>query len=233
MCGRFTLHHSTEDVAERFSVEQTLLELTPRYNIAPTQPVPVIIQRESRFMREHSWGLVPFWAKDPAIGSRLINARAESVADKPAFKNAFRYRRCLIPASGYYEWKKVGADKIPHYIQAADGAPFAMAGLYEKWRDSDDLPLRSCSIITTEPNDFTAALHNRMPAILDRHAQEQWLDPAETRAEALVAVLRPFGGELMAHPVSKLVNKATVEEPACTEPVPEAADGDPQLGLPL
>ena len=231
MCGRFTLHHSTEDVAERFSGAQSLLELTPRYNIAPSQPVPVIIQRDSRLMREHAWGLVPFWAKDPAIGNRMINARAESLADKPTFKRAFSVRRCLIPASGYYEWKKADGGRIPHYIQTADRQPFAMAGLYEKWTDPDGLPLRTCAVITTEPNEQAAAVHNRMPAILTRDAEEIWLDP-ESRAEALLALLRPFPGELAVHAVSRLVNKATTDEAACIEPVGEP-QGDPQLGLPL
>ena len=231
MCGRFTLHHSTEDVAERFAVEQTLLELTPRYNIAPSQPVPVIIQRDGRLMREHAWGLVPFWAKDPATGNRMINARAESLVDKPTFKRAFSVQRCLIPASGYYEWKKADGGKNPHYIQAADGQPFAMAGLFEKWSDPDGLPLRTCAVITTEPNELAAAIHNRMPAILTHDAEEIWLDP-ETRPEALLAVLRPYPGELSAHAVSRLVNKAATDEAACIEPAAEPQK-DLQLGLPL
>ena len=230
MCGRFTLHHPAAELAERFAVEQTLLELRPRYNIAPSQPVAVVIQRQQRQLLEFRWGLVPFWAKTAAIGNRLINARAESLADTSAFRNAFRRGRCIVPASGYFEWKRSGSGKVPHYIQLADRQPLAMAGLSEKWTAPDGEVLRTCAIVTTEPNAAVAGLHNRMPAILTPEAAEIWLDPGTAGIPALLSLLRPYPGELGLHPVSPLVNRADVDEAECVQP---ADDPDPQLGLNL
>ena len=232
MCGRFTLHHESEDIAERFAVEQTLLELAPRYNVAPSQPVAAVVQRESRQLLEYKWGLVPFWAKEPAIGNRMINARAESLADKPAFKNAFRTRRCVIPTSGYYEWKKDGSRRTPHYIQRGDRGCFAMAGLAEKWRGPDGEVLRTCAIVTTTPNVATAGIHDRMPAILSPAAVEIWLDRETDNPETLLELLRPYAGELILHPVSARVNKPDVDDAACIEEV-APVEPDAQLGLAL
>ncbi|MDA0333619.1 MAG: SOS response-associated peptidase [bacterium] len=235
MCGRFTLHHSTEDVAERFAVEQTLLELRPRFNIAPSQPVAAVIQRDSRVMQELKWGLVPSWARDPAIGNRLINARAETLADKPAFRGAFARGRCLIPASGYFEWHRAGQVRTPMLVRRAGGEPFAMAGLYERWQTPEEGILRSCSIITTEPNEVAATVHHRMPAILTREDVEIWLDADVTDLQALARVLRPYPlADLIVHPVSDRVNHAGNDDASLVDVVePATPTQDPQLGLGL
>ena len=230
MCGRFTLHHSVPELVSRFSVEQTFLDLPPRYNIAPSQPVAVVIQRQQRQLLEFRWGLVPFWAKAAAIGNRLINARAESLPDTAAFRNAFRRRRCIVPASGYFEWMRRGSGKVPHYIQLADRQPFAMAGLSEKWQAPNGEVLRTCAIVTTEPSPAVAGLHHRMPAILTPEAAEIWLEPETGELPALLSLLRPYPGELSLHPVSPLVNRADVDEAACVQPVDAP---DLQLGLDL
>ena len=235
MCGRFTLHHSTEDVAERFAVEQTLLELKPRFNIAPSQPVAAVIQHESRVLQELKWGLVPSWARDPAIGNRLINARAETLASKPAFRGAFARGRCLIPASGYFEWKRVGRTRTPMLVRRDGGEPFVMAGLYERWQTPEEGILHSCTIITTEPNDVAANVHHRMPAILTEGGAEVWMDRELTDLKALTRVLRPYPlGDLVVHPVSDKVNRAFDDDPSMIVPVdPPAPEEDPQLDLGL
>ena len=235
MCGRFTLHHSTEDVAERFAVEQTLLELQPRFNIAPSQPVAAVIQQESRVMQELKWGLVPSWARDPAIGNRLINARAETLAAKPAFRSAFARGRCLLPASGYFEWQRAGRSRTPMLVRRVGGEPFAMAGLYERWQTPEEGILRSCSIITTEPNEVAAMVHHRMPAILTSDSAEIWLDHEVTDLEALARVLRPYPlGDLVVHPVSDRVNHTDNDDVSLIDEVtPQTPEEDPQLGLGL
>ena len=230
MCGRFTLHHPAAELAERFAVEQTFLELPPRYNIAPSQPVAVVVQRQQRQLLEFRWGLVPFRAKTAAVGNRLINARAESLADTSAFRNAFRRGRCIVPASGYFEWKHSGSGKVPHYIRPGDRQPLAMAGLSEKWTAPNGEVLRTCAIVTTEPSPAVAGIHHRMPAILRPEAAEIWLDPGTGDFDGLLSLLRPYPGELRLHPVSTLVNRAEVDEAACVQPV---EDPDPQLGLNL
>ncbi|MBQ35235.1 MAG: hypothetical protein CME04_02495 [Gemmatimonadaceae bacterium] len=235
MCGRFTLHHSTEDVAERFAVEQTLLELKPRYNIAPSQPVAAVIQGESRVLQELKWGLVPSWARDPGIGNRLINARAETLADKPAFRTAFTRSRCLIPASGYFEWQRSGRLRTPMLLHRAGGEPFAIAGLYERWQTPEEGILRSCTIITTAPNEVAGGVHDRMPAILTAGGAEIWMDRELTDVDALSRVLRPYPlSDLILHPVSDRVNKAGDDDATMIDPVePPMPEEDPQLGLGL
>lgn len=227
------MHHATEDVAERFAVEQTLLELKPRFNIAPSQPVAAIIQRESRVMQELKWGLVPSWARDPAIGNRMINARAETLAEKPAFRAAFARGRCLIPASGYFEWKRHGNLRQPMLVRRQSGEPFVMAGLYERWQTAEEGILRSCSIITTEPNDVAASVHHRMPAILTHDAAEIWMDRDLADPDALSSILRPYPlSDLVVHAVSDRVNRATDDDPSMIEPAaPVQPQQDPQLGL--
>ena len=219
MCGRFALHDESATLFEEMAVEQSRVEIAPRYNIAPTQPVAVILQEQGRTLDAFKWGLVPFWAKDPKIGNRMINARAETLAEKPAFKAALKRRRCLIPASGYYEWQKTDDGKVPHYLHMADDRPFAMAGLWEGWTSPEEEIIRTCTIITTEANDFAARVHHRMPVILDPEGQSAWLDPACDDPQQLSSILIPYPtDDMAAHPVSTRVNTATFEDPSCIEP---------------
>jgi putative SOS response-associated peptidase YedK len=166
------------------------------------------------------WGLVPFWAKDPKIGSRMINARSETVATKPAFRAAFRRRRCLVLADGFYEWQKVQGGKQPHYVRLKDGSPFAFAGLWERWQGESQGMVESCTLLTTEPNDLIRPLHNRMPVILQPQAYSLWLDTETDDAQALQALLRPFPSEgMLAYPVSRWVNSPANDDQRCIEPV--------------
>lgn len=223
MCGRFTLKTKPEQLAEQFDLPEVPW-FEPRYNIAPTQPVVAVrapggtgAGREAALLR---WGLIPSWAEDPAIGNRLINARAESIATKPAFRSAFKQRRCLVLADGFYEWAKTTDTKQPHYIRMRDGRPFAFAGLWERWSRGAE-PIESCTLITTTPNDVLCSIHDRMPVILEPADYDRWLDRSHTNAEELMALLQPYAPEAMeCYPVSLLVNNPRHEEPGCIEPVP-------------
>jgi putative SOS response-associated peptidase YedK len=193
---------------------------TSRYNIAPTQPVATVPNDGARQVQFFTWGLVPFWAKDPAIGNRMINARSETAAEKPAFRAAYRRRRCLILADGFYEWRAEpgSRSKTPMYVRMASGEPFAFAGLWEIWRP-DDTPLLSCTILTTEPNELVAPIHNRMPVILPREQYDRWLDPEEQRAGTLDDLLKPYPADAMtAYPVSRFVNNPANDAPAAIQP---------------
>ena len=220
MCGRFTLHAEDITLHREMAVENARIKLSPRYNIAPTQLVAAVVQEaQGRTIDAFRWGLVPFWAKDLKIGNHMINARAETIASKPSFKAALKRRRCLIPASGYYEWQKTDDGKVPHYLHMLDGRPFAMAGLWEEWTSPEEEIVCSCTIITTEANDFAAAIHHRMPVVLDATAQSAWLDPDCDDPAQLTPLLVPCAADAMAaHPVSTRVNVATCEDPACIEP---------------
>jgi putative SOS response-associated peptidase YedK len=222
MCGRYILEHTAEEVATRFGVQQVLFTLTPRYNIAPSQPVAVVTQNGVRSLDGYKWGLVPSWAKDPQIGSRMINARAETLAEKPAFKSALMRRRCLIPADGFYEWKGKGKAKQPMRVHTRSGEMFAFAGLWEEWNAPDGSPLRTCTIITTNPNHFMADIHDRMPAILRREDEDAWLDTETKDVPHLLSLLRPYPDEeLAAHPVSTQVNSPVFDSPQCVESIVE------------
>lgn len=227
MCGRFTLYASGEQVAQQFALP-CVPGLPPRYNIAPTQAVAVVRQRAAtRELVWLRWGLVPPWADSPAIGARMINARAETVAVKPSFRHALRQRRCLVIADGFYEWQAAVSTgrtgrrggKNPFYMQRADGAPFAFAALWETWQRGD-APLETCTIITTAPNSLLAPIHNRMPAILPPEHYALWLDPALHDDSALTALLQPYpSAALRARPVSRAVNNATHDAPDCIAPL--------------
>jgi putative SOS response-associated peptidase YedK len=196
-------------------------EMPRRYNIAPSQPVPVVANNRNGEVDFFHWGLIPSWAKDPSIGHKLINARAESLAEKPSFKNALRRRRCLILADGFYEWYRApeARTKTPVRIQMKSGRAFAFAGLWEYWQHPEGASVLSCTIITTEPNTLMAQIHNRMPVILPPEDYALWLDPKERPAEALQDLLRPYEPEEMtAYPVSPLVNNPSNDVPACIEP---------------
>lgn len=206
MCGRFTIFADPERLAERFQAGLPAEGLQPRYNAAPTQQLPVILNDGPAAIQLLQWGLIPFWAKDPSIGSRLINARAETLAEKPAFRTALKKRRCLVLADGFYEWQKTAAGKQPMRITLASGEPFAMAGLWETWDAPDGSPLCTFAIITGEPNELVASIHNRMPAILLPEHEAIWLDNAAEPAIWL-DILRPYPAERMAaYPVSRRVN---------------------------
>ncbi len=222
MCGRYVLTTPGEVLAELFEVPQPV-ELAARYNIAPTQAVPIVRAAEAggREMVLVSWGLVPHWAKERAIGNRLINARAESLAEKPAFRASFKHRRCLIPADGFYEWKAEAGGKQPYFLHLAGGGPFAFAGLWSSWTDpATQAPLDSCAIVTTTPNALAATVHDRMPAILPRERHALWLDTGSYDPVALGALLAPIPADAMAaFPVSKRVNSPANEDPRCIEPL--------------
>ena len=221
MCGRFTLRTSPAVLAEVFELLREP-ELTPRYNIAPTQPVAVIRPSRSGHGRELTqmhWGLVPSWAKDPSAAARMINARAESVATKPTFRSAFRCRRCLVPADGFYEWKKVGTKKQPYYFTLRSGEPFAFAGLWEHWGHNGSA-LHTCAIITGEPNELAGQIHDRMPVILRPEDYDRWLDPRSKEVDALQPLLAPYPADEMAmQAVSTRVNNARNDSPDCIEAV--------------
>ncbi len=178
MCGRFTLTINPDELQQQFGLsEAPPTQLAPRYNIAPTQAVAVIANNSDRKLELFQWGLIPSWAKDPKIGSKMINARAETLAEKPSFRTALKRRRCLVVADGFYEWKKTGSGKTPMYIQLKDGQPFGFAGLWEAWQSPDDGLIKTCTIITTTPNALLAEIHYRMPVILPREAYDTWLAP--------------------------------------------------------
>lgn len=215
MCGRFTLTLNADDLKEEFSLGDFPAEWSQRYNIAPTQPVAVVTDPTSRNVEWMRWGLVPSWAKDISIGSRLINARAETVMEKPAFKNAFARRRCLLPADGFFEWKK-SVDKrgspAPYYFQRAGRKPFMFAGLWEFWRTPEGEPLRTCTLITTSANAVVGEIHERMPVMLTADTCWDWLLASE--AAKLHALLKPFPAEdMVAYPVSRMVNSPAADVP--------------------
>ena len=206
MCGRFTLITDISKIAAQFGVDPTLAS-QPRYNIAPTQNVVAVLKNGAAHLDTLRWGLIPSWSKDEAMGARMINARAETLAEKPSFKNLLRNKRCLIVADGFYEWRSEGREKTPMYITLQDGQPFAFAGLWDVWKNPAGEPVQSCTIITTEPNELMASIHNRMPAILRPGAYEDWLNPQLRDPDVLTHWLSPYPTELMtARPVSKLVN---------------------------
>jgi putative SOS response-associated peptidase YedK len=209
MCGRFTLTVDPADLREAFDGYIFPAKFAPRFNIAPTQPILAISNDGKKAVDFFVWGLIPSWSKDPTIGSRLINARAETLAEKPSFRGAFKYKRCLILADGFYEWKTVPGTKtkIPHFIFLKSRAPFAFAGLWDEWHSPDGGSLRSATIITTDPNELMATIHNRMPVILNPRDYAKWLDPTPQTPANLQPLLQPFPADMMsAYPVSTLVN---------------------------
>jgi putative SOS response-associated peptidase YedK len=220
MCGRFTLTVDPADLQDLFGLsEPPPHDLVPRYNIAPSQPVAVIANADQRKLELFKWGLIPSWAKDSKIGYRLINARAETLAEKPSFRTALKRRRCLILVDGFYEWKKDGKNKTPMYIQLNDGTPFAFAGLWETWKGPDDKLIKSCTIITTDANTLLKEIHDRMPVILPDKAWPLWLTPEELPAEKTLPLLKPFAASRMkAVAVSALVNNPRFDSPECVVP---------------
>ena len=215
MCGRFALTATPDEIATAFGL-QNVPPFPPRYNIAPSQPVAVIrqLQHQPREFRLMQWGLIPSWAKDPSIGNKLINARCETAHEKPSFRSAIKYRRCLIPASGFYEWQKVDkSTKQPYYFHKPQ--PFALAGLWESWND-----IETCIILTTQPNDVVAPVHQRMPVIISSENYKVWLNLDTQTPSHLFHLFDPdLVQDLSALPVTTLVNSPTVDRPECIEPM--------------
>jgi putative SOS response-associated peptidase YedK len=222
MCGRYSLIIGMEQLVIRFGIGRVEAELVPRYNVAPTQIMPVVVGQEGkRELRMMQWGLVPFWAKDKTIGSRLINARVETVAEKPAFKYALRQRRCIIPADGYYEWQKTGAGKQAMRIVRPDREPFGLAGLWEQWRDPAGDPLFTYTILTTSPTAPVKHIHDRMPLVLNPEQEGYWLDGLlGTTPSEIGSFINNLWSppELTSYPVSNLVNTPRNDDPLCIAP---------------
>ncbi len=222
MCGRFSLGADATTLASQFNLFEAPA-WTPRYNIAPTQEVLVIVktpEHTDRKARRHRWGLIPSWAKDRSIGNQLINAQAETAATKPAFRAAFRKRRCLILADGFFEWKKENRHKQPFHIRLRDRRPFAFAGLWERWEGAEGKAIDTCTILTTTPNDLLRPLHHRMAVILEPGNYDLWLDPTNHEVDRLQPLLRPYPAELMtAYLVSTRVNNPANDHPECVEPI--------------
>jgi putative SOS response-associated peptidase YedK len=238
MCGRYTSTSSPAELAEVFAVDEVKVEQLPiRYNVAPTQDVYAVAERRPKAEGESRrrqlggfrWGLVPYWAKDPSVGSRMINARAEGIETKNAYKRALTRRRCIIPADGFYEWQVRGGEgtkrnKLPYLIRHRDGSPLALAGLWEVWHDPDHPdhdPLRTCVVITTDANDLLAPIHDRMPVVLPPDAWDRWLDPTNDDLAVIRGLLVPAPSQdFEAYPVSTKVNTVANEGPELVEPLP-------------
>ena len=220
MCGRYTLRTPVETLAEEFGISDPLPDIPTRYNIAPTQEVAAVLEEdEERKLEMLRWGLIPSWADDPAVGNRMINARSETAAEKPSFRTAFRKRRCLILADGFYEWQKTNGGKQPYYIRMKNGSPFAFAGLWESW-DKYGGEIRSCTILTTDANEMVREVHHRMPVILPPETYDLWLDPDMWETEPLLDLLRPYPDDGMeAYPVSRFVNSPSNDDERCVESV--------------
>jgi len=223
MCGRYRLSRRKQIIEEHFDTADWQDDWNPRYNIAPTQPIPVIRQHPKEPVRQISsmrWGLVPHWAKDASSAASTINARSESVATKAAFRDPLRYRRCLIPADGFYEWKKTGTSKQPFCFQVDDGELLAFAGLWDGWKNAEGGWVKTCTILTTTPNAITATVHDRMPVILDRESYDLWLDPGITKAQVVSELLKPYDARLMRwYPISPRINHVANDDEDCSRPV--------------
>jgi putative SOS response-associated peptidase YedK len=219
MCGRFVLAADPETLQQAFNLA-SLPDIQPRYNIAPTQIIPVITNEAPDTLSMLRWGLIPSWSKDMSVASKMINARAETAAEKPAFRAAFRRRRCLIPATGFYEWQARENGKTPMFIHLKNAPVFAFAGLWEIWHSPQGDEVRSVTILTTEANSFMRSIHDRMPVILHSADYKTWLDSSEVPADVLRSLLRPFeAAEMTAYEVSRMVNRPTMDVPELITPV--------------
>jgi putative SOS response-associated peptidase YedK len=220
MCGRYSFILEDEMIKERFGVTVRSAIYKARYNCAPTQKLAVISNENPGELSLYRWGLIPFWAKDSSIGNKLINAKSETILEKPSFKNSFRSKRCLVLSDGFYEWRK-GPVKTPFRIMRRDGSAFAMAGIWDKWINPEGEEIRSFSILTTTPNSLMEKIHDRMPVILDRELEKRWIE--NSPAESLLEMLKPCeASSLVAYPVSDLVNSPRYDSPDILEPA-----GDP------
>jgi putative SOS response-associated peptidase YedK len=225
MCGRYRLSRRKQIIEEHFDSVSGEEDWSPRYNVAPTQPVPIIRQHPRQPRRELSlvrWGLIPWWAKDASGAARMINARSETAATLPAFRDALKARRCIVPADGFYEWKRAGKEKQPYCFEVNGGELFAFAGLWERWKDPTGKAVETCSILTTTPNAVMSGVHDRMPTILNPENYELWLDPGFTDVAAVSDLLKPYDARLMrSYPVSARVNHVANDDVECCVPVKE------------
>lgn len=221
MCGRFVLTADGQAIQQKFDLDSTPQGISQaRYNIAPSQPVAVISNENPNEMTFYKWGLIPSWAKDPSMGNKMINARSETAHEKPAFRAAFKRRRCLIPANGFYEWAKSGKEKKPMFVHLKNQELFAFAGLWEVWHSAEGDIINSCTILTSEPNELVKPLHNRMAVIMREEDYDTWLSPDELPAEVLMPLLRPYEADKMAaYEVSTLVNSPANDTPECIVPL--------------
>lgn len=216
MCGRFSFVIEDALIRERFGVRVQTAIYKARYNCAPAQELAVITSEAPDELRFFRWGLIPSWAKEPSIGHRMINARAETLQEKPSFRNIYRSKRCLVPATGFYEWRKAGG-KTPYNIRLRGGKAFCFAGLWDRWHSPEGSVIQSFTIITTEPNELIKPIHDRMPVIMEQMEEQRWL--TEKDPSALTTLLRPYpAGEMEAYPVSSLVNSPRNDSPELTEP---------------
>ena len=222
MCGRFVGFRSLEELKDIYPIDRAACEVVANYNVAPSQEVLVLVKYAGEnWLDRFHWGLVPFWAKDISIGNRMINARSESIAEKPSFRNAFKKRRCLILADGFYEWKGEKGHKQPMFITLPDKKPFAFAGLWESWnnKDTEEAVYKSCTIITTRASESIRDIHHRMPVILKAEVYEHWLEPANQNITELEGILKDdICTEFVSYPVSKQVNSTRNNDPSCVEP---------------
>lgn len=231
MCGRFVRKSTITIIEDEFDIYEVQWAFEPSYNIAPSQDVACVIGNGGNRLVKFRWGLVPFWAEDPSIGYKMINARAETVAQKRSFARAFKKQRCLVVADGFYEWRKLadGKRKMPMYVHLHEDRPFGFAGLYENWKSKEGTILQTCTIITTPPNELMSSIHNRMPAIIAPEMRQIWLDSEVQDVDRLMPLLAPYdSGKMEAYEVSKKVNSPTYNEPDCIKP---ASKEEPQLGF--
>jgi putative SOS response-associated peptidase YedK len=223
MCGRYKLSRRKQIIEEYFDTADWQDDWSPRYNIAPTQPIPVIRQDPKEPVRQIStmrWGLIPNWAKSSDGAAGMINARAETAAEKPAFRDPLKLRRCLIPADAFYEWKRTATSKQPHCFEVNEGELFAFAGLWDGWKNAEGQWIKTCSILTTTPNAVISAVHTRMPAILEPDNYDLWLDPGMQNLAAISELLKPFDARLMrCYPVSTRINHVANDDEECSRPV--------------
>lgn len=234
MCGRYRLSRRKQIIEEHFDAISGDEDWSPRYNIAPTQSVPVIRQNPKQPIREISlmrWGLIPHWAKDASSAASTINARSETAAEKPAFRDPMKFRRCLIPADGFYEWKRTGGAKQPFCFKVNDGELFAFGGLWDGWKNGEGQWIKTCSILTTVPNAVTSAIHDRMPVILDPDSYDVWLDPRMQNVAVISELLKPYDARFMRlYPVSTRINHVANDDVECSQPV-EVAEAQGGLFL--
>lgn len=220
MCGRFALTSGTAEIMKEFNIDQVTAGLSPAYNIPPGREITGVINDGKNRLVFFRWGFIPFWAKAASIGSKMINARAETITEKPAFIAAIKKQRCLIVANGFYEWKKKENSNVPYYIYLKSQHPFGFAGLYDVWTSPEGEEITSCTIITTNANELVNPIHNRMPVIIPKKNEELWLDPEVQNQEELLSLLTPYpADEMEAHEVSPVVNYPTNNSPDCIKPV--------------